>query len=205
MNQRTIPAQRFKMLVDSVTEQIVWLSYMPGAIPPIIDPSLNYRSFIGHPGIDVYKEYEKFKVFYVPNTKSLLIKDQPFETKQEEERIKFLRYKCQVFDTLTGLFAFYSERIDLLNTVYLESVHGPLKDEWVRVYEDTYNCSKENAIKLLDFKINEYQKSNFIIKSAKLQMMELLKNAKTIDDLKFVYDTTNIKLFNVDSIPIFSQ
>jgi hypothetical protein len=205
MNQRTIPAQRFKMLVDSVTEQIVWLSYMPGAIPPIVDPSLNYRSFIGHPSIDVYKEYEKFKLFYVPNTKSLVVKDQPFETTQEEERIKFLRYKCQVFDTLNGLFAFYSERIDLLNTVYLESVNSSLKDEWVGVYEDTYNCSKENAVKLLDFKINEYQKSNFIIKSAKLQMMESLKNAQTIDDLKFVFDTTNIKLFNVDSIPIFSQ
>jgi hypothetical protein len=205
MNQRTIPAQRFKMLVESVTEQIVWLSYMPGAIPPIIDPSLNYRSFTGHPSIDVYKEYEKFKLFYVPNTKSLVIKEQPFETKQEEERIKFLRYKCQVFDLLNGLFSFYSERMDLPNTFYLESVEGPLQDEWINVYEDTYNCSKEDAVKLLNFKISEYQKSSFIIKSAKLKMIESVKNAKTIDDLKFIFDTTNIKLFNVDSMPIFNQ
>jgi hypothetical protein len=205
MNQRTIPAQRFKMLVDSVTEQIVWLSYIPGVITPIIDPSLNYRSFIGHPGFDVYKEYEKFKVFYVPNTKSLLIKDFPFETKQEAERIQFLRYKCQIFDILIGLFKFYGERIDLTSTSYLESANGPLKDEWISVYETTYNCSRDNASKLLDFKIKEYQKSNFIIESAKLQMIESLKNAKTIDDLKFIYDTTNIKLFNVDSIPVFNQ
>ena len=205
MNQKTIPAQRFKMLVDSVTEQIVWLSYIPKVIPPIVDPSLNYRSFVGYPSFDVYKEYEKFKLFYVPNTKSLLIKDQPFETKKEAEKIQFLRYKCQIFDILNGLFGFYGERIDLPNTTYLDSVNGPLKDEWISTFEDTYNCSKENASKLLDFKISEYQKSNFIIESARLQMVESLKNAKTIADLKFMYDTTNIKLFNVDSISLFNQ
>jgi len=205
MNQRTIPAHRFKMLVDAVTEQIVWLSYVPNIITPIIEPSLNYRGYRGHPGLDVYKEYEQFKLFYVPKSKSLIVKDYPFETKQEEERIQFLRYKCQIFEVLNNLFIYYSERMDLVNTEYLGSVNSSLKDEWIDVYEETYNCSKENAVKLLDFKINEYQKSKFILESARMKMVQSLKDVKNTNDLKFIYDTTSIKLFNVDGMPIFNQ
>jgi hypothetical protein len=192
------------MLVDAITDQVVWLSYIPKVIPPIVDPSLNYKNYRGHPEFDVTQEYLKFKLFFDMPNKSLIVKEQPFDTKQEEERIRFLRDKCQVFDVSNGLYIFYGERIDLPNTSYLHSVPESFKNEWISVYEDTYGCSKENAVKLLDFKINEYQRSYFTIESARLQMLEDLKNAKTTDELKFIYDTTNIKMFNVDGIQLFN-
>jgi hypothetical protein len=46
--------------------------------------------------------------------------------------------------------------------------------------------------------ITKHKKSNFKLESARLEMITKLNNAKTIGEIKFILDTTNIKLMNVE-------
>lgn len=192
-----------KILVDQATDRVIWLAPGPFSVVPILDPTLNYRTPLGTIAQNLYQEYNQFRLFYDVNSQSLKASDLPFETAAEKEKAVLLRYKCQIFGLLNSAFNVYAERMNLPSSKHLELVNDQTRDDWIEVYQESYECSKDSATKLLDFKLTEYKSSSFLIESARMKMIAGITKAKTLQELKFVFDTTNIKVFNYNPIKIF--
>jgi hypothetical protein len=190
--------QNIRMLVDQANERIIWLTVNPLATLPVIQPGFNYRNYYGPISKDDYVNYNNFDLFYNVPSKSLRFSKLPFESEQTKNNAIVARYRCQAFGLLNNVFNFHVERYNLSNSRYLESIDNESKDDWVTTYQNIFNCSKDSASKLLDFKISEHKKSNFKLESARLEMITKLNFAKTTDEIKFILDTTNIKLMNVE-------
>jgi hypothetical protein len=185
-----------KILVDQSTDRVIWIgpySY----IVPVIDPTLNYR-IVGNITDELYKEYTQFRLFFDIAAQTFKVADLAFENIEKQEKAILLRLKCQTFIALNNAFNFYSEKMNIKNQNYLESIDDYTKDDWAKIYEEIFKCPKKLADKLLDFKITEHKKLNFLIESSRFKMIEQIIKAKTINELKFVYDTTNIKVFNTN-------
>jgi hypothetical protein len=190
-----------KLLVDQATEQVIWIAPGPNSVLPMLDSNLNYRIYFGLISTDLYQEYNRFRLFYDVAARSLTVMDGPPTV--DKEKLVLLRYRCQVFHILNSTFNVFIERMNLPNSKYIESINDITRNSWITVYQETFSCSKEEASKLLDFKITEYQKSTFMIESARFKMISEITKAKSVDELKFIYDTNNIKVFNVNSIKLF--
>lgn len=204
MTVKTLPVMN-KLLVDQVTMRVIWIAPYPLSIVPIIDPTLNYRTHLGVIPPALYQEYNQFKLFFDTTSQSLEVIDLPFKNQEEKDQASLLRLKCQIYMLLNSAFNVYSTRMNIENTNYLRSIDDKTRNDWIDVYQETFNCSKESAEKLLDFKISEHKRSIFIIESARFKMVTGIIQSKTMNELKFVFDTTNIKVFNTTPLEMFKS
>lgn len=203
---------RVKFLVDQVSGQVAWLKMYPDSIPiPSVDPSLNYYRLEGtYLGVDnLWQEYTRYTLFFNgrfhnKGTGGLFVPD--------FKRIQLLRIKATAIDRMNGTLNFFYERYGIgqhsgLHTT--ELMNGDIGDNWAEFFANEYNCSVENARKLLKFKVDEWQTATFMLETTREHFTNKIRRAKTIDEVSSAYDLLCTKLIfatkaNLKNLPVIT-
>ena len=88
-------------------------------------------------------------------------------------------------------------------------VYGEVGDHWAEFFSKEYNCSIENARKLLLFKVDEWESTRFILETTREHFTNKIRKAKTVEEVSNIYDLLCTKLIfankaNLKNLPVIT-
>ena len=206
------PFLRVKFLVDQSSGQVAWLKMYPDSTPiPSVDPSLNYYRIEGtYLGVDrIWEEYSKYRLFF---GNRFTTREDAGITAADFKRIQLLRIKATAMDRMNGTINFFYEKYGIgqhsgLHTTDMAS--GEIGDHWAEFFAKEHNCTVDNARKLLEFKMGEWQTTKFILETTREHFNNKFRKAKTVKEVSDIYDTLCTKLIfantaNLKNLPVIT-
>jgi len=193
---------RIKILVDQVTEQVIWLSYFLDTKPPVIESNLNFFTYSGEPTVNVWQLYLSYKLHYN-------IKDKVFYKKLPNsnsfKQIQFTRAKCIAVNYISSACDYQYEKYNYINhQLYLDQ-NSFNHERWVELMMHTHSCTKDEAKKLLQFKREEYELAVFHFESIRYTFANKIKQAQTLEEVNDYYKETIAKLISPNSAKLINS
>jgi hypothetical protein len=172
-----------RLLVDQTSGFVVWMSTTPSDLPPIIDPTLNFFHFDGRINIRIRPPYVDYKLYF-ENGK--LVEGPNIAGTDEYTKVQLLRAKATSILIARNILKTNIERLDLANKEYYRQLIevDSLNSPWVNFYSKEYNCSLENALKLIKFYTDEYRHISFKLETELLHYTNRAKKAKSMKELE---------------------
>jgi hypothetical protein len=190
---------RVKFLADQLTGQVVWFTnYFDSQPIPVFDQSLNTYKYRGPSNLALWNMYLSFKLFYNSSTGELYsINEYSQNFKEQFPRIYLLRAKAIALDHVNVAINILQEKFDIA----FAGIHNVAKSEnilqprWINFFKQEHNCSAEDAIKLINFKKEEWNNLEFKLESTRYQMYNRIKLLETFDQVNDLYRCICTKLF----------
>jgi hypothetical protein len=190
---------RFKMLVDQITDQVVWLSYYIDNQPPNFESNLSYNVFNGETKLSVWHLYCTYQLFY-DNGKRILYKKAKTTNPTEFKQLQFMRAKALAINYVNSAVDFQFEKYNYSNHQFYNNLKSI--DQWVDVFQHVHNCSADSAQKLLKFKQEEYETSVFQLESLRYTFNNKIQTAETIELVEQYYQDATAQLINSNRIQL---
>jgi hypothetical protein len=190
---------KIKFLVDQVTGQVVWLTTYYDSLPiPIFDQSLNIQKFRGASDLDLWNGYLKYALFYdAPTSKFFLTDSYTQDFKNQFDNIQLLRTKAIALDHINSGITFQYEKYNMAYTgLHTVARAGNLEQEkWLEFLQDEHNCSRDDAIKLINFKKEEWNNIEFMLETTRYRAYNKIKAANTFDEVVDLFECFCAKIF----------
>lgn len=190
---------RVKMLVDQVTDQVVWLSYYIDNQPPCFETNLNYHIFNGATDLNVWRLYCSYQLYYDYEKRTLYKKARPINPNEFKD-MQFQRAKSMAINFVNSAIDFQYEKYNYSN----HQMYGDLKtnNRWADTFQLAHGCSKEDAMKLLTFKREEYELAVFQLESLRYIFNNKIKNVKSMELVDQYYEEATAQLINSNRIKL---
>jgi hypothetical protein len=188
---------RVKFLVDQVTNQVIWLTTNFDSLAiPIFDQSLNMKKYGGYLDFDVWNSYVNFKLFYdsPPISSFSISKEYSQDFKDRFAKIQLTRTKATALDYINSGIAFQYETHNMAYKS-LHSVANLKQERWINFFQQEHNCSREESIKLIDFKKEEYENIEFMLETIRYQAYNKIASASTLTEINELYECFCAKIF----------
>lgn len=190
---------RMKFLVDQLTGQVVWLTNHYDSLPiPIFDQSLNIQKYRGFSDLDLWNSYLNFKLFYDgPTSKFSISEEYSQDFKDRFSRIQLLRAKAISLDYINSGIEFLYEKHNMsYKGLHSVASSGNLDQErWIEFFKEEHNCSHSDAIKLIEFKKEEWRNIEFMLETTRYKAYNKMKSATTIEEVDELYKCFCATLF----------
>lgn len=178
----TSPINRAKLLVDQISGHVVWMVYHTEYNVPIFDSSLNYLYFRGTIVSGTWDTYLNFNLKFDTNTKKLI--KSVIDNESELSRLKLLRLKAEYINFIDNrIKATYEKHGALASTKFYNNLQS-CPDFWIDFFTEKYKCSRQSAIKLLNFKIEEYKILESRLEFIRYNFTERISLSKTIQEVE---------------------
>ena len=193
---------RVKILVDQVTEQVIWLSYFLDTKPPFLESNLNFFIYSGETTLNIWKLYLSYNLHY--NIKDrILYKKLP--NPNTFKQVQFSRAKCMAVNYISAACDYQYEKYNYANHQAYMDQNTFNQQRWIEIMMHTHNCTAEQAEKLLKFKREEYELAVFHFESIRYTFTDKIKKAQTLDDVNHYYEETIAKLISPNSAKLLNS
>jgi hypothetical protein len=193
---------RVKILVDQVSEQVVWLSYFLDTQPPSLEINLNFFMYSGSTELNLWKLYLSYQLHYNIKSKTFYKKSiNPATFKQ----VQFSRAKCMAVNWISSACDYQYEKYNYSNHQMYMDQSEYNKQRWVDVIMHTHGCTADQADKLLKFKREEYELAVFQLESLRYTFTDKIKKAQTIEQVNQHYEETVATLISPNSIKLVTS
>jgi hypothetical protein len=203
---------KVKFLVDQVTNQVIWLTIHYDSLAiPIFDQSLNIKKYKGYTDLDIWNSYVNFTLFYdSPYVSNFSVnKDYSQDFKDQFSKIQLTRVKATVLDYINTGIEFQYEKHNMAYKS-LHNVANLKQERWINFFQQEHNCSREESIKLIDFKKEEYENIEFMLETVRYQAYNKIAAAATLTEVNELYECFCAKIFyaarpNLGTIPALKK
>jgi hypothetical protein len=203
---------RVKFLVDQVTNQVIWLTTNFDSLAiPIFDQTLNIKKYKGYVDLDVWNCYVNFKLFYdsPPISSFSVSEDYSQDFKDRFEKIQLTRAKATALDYINSGIEFQYEKHNMAYKS-LYNVANLNQERWIKFFQQEHNCSREESIKLINFKKEEYENIEFMLETVRYQAYNKIASASTLTEVNELYECFCAKIFyaarpNLNTIPALKK
>lgn len=193
---------RVKILVDQVTEQVVWLSYFLDTKPPHLEINLNFFMYSGNTDLNLWKLYLSYQLHYS-------IKDKHFYKKVPDparfKQVQFSRAKCMAVNFISSACDYQYEKYNYSNHQMYADQSKFNMDRWQEIIMYTHNCTRDQADKLLKFKREEYELAVFSLESIRYTFTDKIKKSQTLEQVNQYYEETVAMLISPNSVKLLSS
>lgn len=183
---------RFRCLVDQTTKIIVWMGYEAAdLLPTLVDASLNYMRLNFESSYDIYRGYERYILYSSADPAQIVeVKNNLDKLSSEFVRIQLLRAKATALASIGHNIKNSYERLHYFDTklidAYRTSVSDPESD-WVKFVSNEFNLDADSAVRLMKFKIEEYDSIVFMLETLRITSSNTIKAATTLADVDEAY------------------
>jgi hypothetical protein len=174
-----------KLLVDQSTGFVVWMSYNLQMPPPIIDPTVNYYIFNGNTELPIYKLYNDYALFFFHGAKEFA-EAQSVNTDQRLFTLsQLIRAKTTAFAYAQILTKTKYERLGMTNPTLINSLKESMYEQspWASFYQDEHKCSSAEALKIMQFQVEEYNSVVFRLESSLLSFKNKIQSSTTLNEV----------------------
>lgn len=193
---------RVKILVDQVTEQVIWLSYFLDTKPPFLESNLNFFIYSGETTLNIWKLYLSYNLHY--NIKDrVLYKKLP--NPNTFKQVQFSRAKCMAVNYISSACDYQYEKYNYANHQAYMDQNTFNQQRWIEIMMHTHDCTAEQAEKLLKFKREEYELAVFHFESIRYTFTDKIKKAQTLEDVNHYYEETIAKLISPNSAKLVNS
>ena len=181
----------FKLLVDQITSQVVWLTdNVAESYPPIIDPSLtpiHFRLFTDLTDLEIWNGFIGYKLFCKDD---FSIKDA-----LDDICVRLLRCKATAAEIINSSIDFRYQSLGYADSRMYEQIRS-FGSDWTSFFQKEYNCDYQQASDLIKFKLEEYDNVVYNLESTRVSSMNKIIKASTVSEIQEVLDLTGIALLN---------
>ena len=206
-----VTRHRFRCLVDQKDSRIVWLSYEhDNRKAPIFDPTLNFHRISTLTDLNVWEEYCKYDLFLHSGGIVASVPEKTLKGDlQEFSQLELKRAKATAIEFLELSIELQYEKLGFSYTYMIDNIkHSGITDKWILLFQQEYNCSYDDAKKLISFKLEEYDNLVFNLEQIRLSYTNKFIKASSLNELDEIFDlsmtslliTSRINLKEFDSI-----
>lgn len=172
--------RKYKILVDTSSNLVVWLTDIDTKYVPSISYTLESR--IVHSNTMLDDSYNSYKLFYT-HIKGLYIDTPNQSLIQDIGRIRLLRSKANAIDLIMRYVDWVYDKKDRLQRDFFTMVHKNLDERWITYIKQEYNLSSNDAIKFIEFKHNEYSDLDYELNSLSHSLINNVIKAESLEQL----------------------
>lgn len=182
--------RKFTGLFNQITKIVVWMSLDEfNYDPPVLDSNLVLIHYRGSTDILLWKEFSNYQLY--------LISGEPIArntTDIDINQTKIQRTKAYALQYITAGIDYHYTRLGYKTSLnHLRGINLA-ESKWISLYQDEFNCSSTEALKLINFKLDEYNSVVYRLESIRLKFINQLKAATSVDIIDNIYHSTAIAI-----------
>lgn len=200
LNNNDINGRRYRLLVDLKTDLVIWMSD-----PTIIDiPQITYDLLnIIAITVDttVPASYNSYRLYFNNNSGGFYSREPTEGIIQHKEYYRLLRAKLNVVVSAVKQTEYQYLKNDNVQRQFFKKI-DPTSQRCIDYISQEYNISKEDAVKYIIFKKQEYDDIEFEQETLLHTFINSIKTATTLEQVANLYQQRGTNLWDANKIEI---
>jgi hypothetical protein len=201
MSRQTHFYHRCKMLCVQDTNLALWYTTDVSSditVPPVAHLGLDLKIYRGYVNFNLYNEINNFRVYCLGPDKIKLKDDFAFYTEQKRQQIYTIKAKAYALAYLINSFEFCYETAksfddrEVFNRYLTIQKNNDWDNRWVHGFAQAHKITHPQAVKLINFKLEEEDSILYKIEMAKFQMIREINECNTVEEVTRVYERTAV-------------